>query len=74
MIGKDNTQKAQKVKIGDRCFVQGNKGTVEDVIHLMASGTPCTYIRVSFDEDTGLKNTAYDHGVYGCCDVAWDYT
>lgn len=65
---------AQDVKVGDPCHVYGNSGTVEAVNHIIVEGTPCTYIKVDFDENTGLKGTAYDHGFYGCCDVAWDYT
>lgn len=69
-----NRERAMNVKIGDRCWVNGNRGTVENVNHIIVEGTPCTYIKVSFDEETGLKNTVYDHGFYGCCDIAWDYT
>lgn len=72
---EENWKRSQSVKVGDRCHVEGNKGTVTEVIH--HSGTDengWTGIRVEFDEETGLRNTYYNNQVYGSSNWAFTYT
>ena len=71
---KENWKKSQSVKIGDRCHVEGNMGTVTEIIHQGNGIDGWTGIRVSFDEETGLVNTYYNNQVYGSLNWAFTYT
>ena len=65
---------SQRVKIGDRCHVEGKTGTITEVVHREGNGmNGWTGIRVSFDEHTGLQNTVYNNAVYGSSNWAFTY-
>lgn len=65
-----NRENAMNVKIGDKCHVEGNPGTVTGVSR---PDNEHTYIRVQFDESTGLTNTAYNNAWYGSFNWAFTY-
>lgn len=77
LIGDERVDKrierAKTIKAGDECMVQGNKGIVEEVTKGIYDGEACTYIKVNFDNVEHLKNTSYNHGIYGSCNWAFDY-
>lgn len=58
------------VKIGDRCHVLGNRGTVTEVFH---PDSEHTYIRVQFDDYTGLTNTELNNAWYGSLNCAFTF-
>lgn len=68
-----NVKEALNVKIGDRCHVEGNKGTVIDVKRYGTGRDGHTSIKVCFDEGSWIKNTVYDNGWYGSYNWAFTY-
>lgn len=77
LIGNERVDKrierANTIKAGDECMVHGNAGIVEEVTRGTYDGEQCTYIKVNFDNLEHLKNTSYNHGVYGSCNWAFNY-
>lgn len=69
-----NIERAEKVKPGSRCHVEGNRGTVTDVNRIGTGRDGHTFIKVSFDESTGLVGTHYNNSWYGSYNWAFTYT
>lgn len=70
MYNKYMDAKEINVKVGDRVNVQGNTGTVTEVLHSInkewdgtklvdVEGTESTTVRVHFDEDTWIAKEGY---------------
>lgn len=61
-------------KVGDKINLYGFVGTVAEVSHKMCDQTPCTYLRVQFD-DPKTVGYQYENAWYGGSDdiVAYGY-
>lgn len=51
--------------VGDKIRVRGYDGVVLEVAPEDRDGTSCTYMKVKFDDNCDIANTAYDCGWYG---------
>lgn len=79
MFNKYMNDKELNVKVGDRVFVQGNRGIVTKVInginkewngkeYAPVAGTEFTNVRVHFEGELA-KWGQYQDGEYGCFEV-----
>lgn len=70
------SKKVNEFKTGDKIRVEGYDGTVLEVAHEDRGGMACTYLKVKFNDDCDIANTAYDGGWYGGSNsiVSYGYT
>ena len=71
---KEKKMFVNEFKVGDRISLYGWPGKVAEITHINREGTPCTYLRVNFDNPTEV-GYQYEGGWYGGADnvVAYGY-
>lgn len=59
------SKKVNEFKVGDKIRACGYDGTVTEVANAKNDGVECTYLKIKFDDNSGLVGTPYDGGWYG---------
>lgn len=67
------SKRVNEFKAGDKIRVQGYDGIVLEVAAEDRDGIACTYLKVKFNDDCDIANTAYDCGWYGGSNSAVSY-
>lgn len=59
------SKKVNEFKVGDKIRTCGYDGTVTEVVTENCDDIECTYLKIKFDDNSGLVGTPYDGGWYG---------
>lgn len=58
-------KKVNEFKAGDKIRACGYDGTVTEAVTENCDDIECTYLKIKFDDNSGLAGTPYDNGWYG---------
>ena len=58
-------KKVNEFKVGDKIRTYGYVGTVTEAVTENCDDIECTYLKIKFDDNSGLAGTPYDGGWYG---------